>query len=81
MAKLTKAAAKAAAQAALDTAIADFEDAVRPIAVIEHRIASVVTEWRREHLTNNAFSQDTGAWNVLHGKLPHLIRAIVEEIG
>lgn len=47
----------------------------------EKKATEIVNKWRSEHLTNNSFSQDTGAWNVLHEKLPHLIRAIVEEIG
>lgn len=80
MAKVTKA-AKAVAQAALNSAISDFEAAVTPLIALEHRVGKIVHDWRAEHLTNNTFSQDTGAWNVLHGKLPHLIRAIVEEIG
>lgn len=75
-----KGAAKAV-ETGLKEVISDFEADVKRVSALEHRVEKLVHSWRAEHLTNNAFSQDTGAWNVLHEKLPHLVRAIVEEIG
>lgn len=74
-----------AAEAAVETVETAVETAVEAVEHVlseaEQRATDLVHNWRAEHLTNNAFSQDTGAWNVLHEKLSHLIRAIVEEIG
>lgn len=70
--------AAAKVKAVAEEVVAEIENVVSEV---EQRAIDLVHKWRADHLTNNAFSQDTGAWNVLHEKLPHLIRAIVEEIG
>lgn len=70
-----------AAEAVAETVEAAVETVEHVLSEAEQKATDLVHKWRAEHLTNNAFSQDTGAWNVLHEKLSHLIRAIVEEIG
>lgn len=47
---------------------------------LEQKIDRGVRSWLAAHLHNTAFSQDTGAWNVLQAALHHLASAIIEEV-
>lgn len=47
---------------------------------LEAAVRRGVEAWLDQHLRNSNFSQDTGAWNVLQGALPHLAPCITKEV-
>jgi hypothetical protein len=69
-----------AADTVVETAVADVKKVLTEAEQLAAKVERGVQNWISTHLRNTAFSQDTGAWNVLQKALQHLASAIVEEV-
>jgi phosphodiesterase/alkaline phosphatase D-like protein len=56
------------------------EDSAKKLTPQEEAIGRGIEKWLAGHLRNTAFSQDTGAWNVLQKAIPELTPILVEEL-